>query len=301
MDWTPPAPELVRERLPQIEALSAAIHQGGFKAVYRAVIGGQTEALKLVKIPPIQNTAEAEAFRREMIGRVRREVEALGKCRSPEIVKLGSVAAVDVVIASGDYVVYSEEFIEGKNLGEVIAEHGPKPPEDELRKLFVSLLTAIKELWSYGYVHRDIKPANIVKSPRSEREFILLDLGIAFSIRETALTFNPNERLVASFRYLAPEMMSFGFRETLAFRSDLYTTALTVFEYASQQHPLARSQDDMMRTISRALHQPATPLKRLCPDLGDQLCRTIDQMLKKKPALRPANLDMLIAQFKPTS
>src|SRR6266496_2926855 len=144
MEWTPPAPELVRERLPQIEFLSAAIHQGGFKAVYRAMIAGDAEALKVVKIPPIQNTAEAEAFRREMIGRVRREVEALGKCRSPEIVKLGSIAATDVVIAADDYVVYSEEFIDGKNLAEVIAEHGPKPPEDELRKLFRSLLTAIK-------------------------------------------------------------------------------------------------------------------------------------------------------------
>jgi hypothetical protein len=50
----------------------------------------------------------------------------------------------------------------------------------------------------------------------------------------------------------------------------------------------------MMRTISRALHQPAESLSKLRADLSVELCQTIDQMLKKKPALRPANLNLLI-------
>jgi serine/threonine-protein kinase len=228
---------------------------------------------------------------------VRREIEALAKCQRPEIVKLGQIPATDIVIQNEDYIAYTEEFLEGKNLGEIIAAKAPKPDEQELRTLFVSLLAAIKELWGHGYVHRDIKPLNVIKHNQPDRPFVLLDLGIAFSIRETALTFNPNERIVASFRYLAPEMMNFGFRENLDYRSDLYTAALTVFEYAVQQHPLARSQDDMMRTISRALHQPPTPLKQARPDLSDFLCQTVDQMLKKKPALRPANLNLLITQL----
>lgn len=297
MSFVPPQPDLIRAALPAIESLSAVLHQGGFKAVYRAVVGGKTEAFKLVKIPKTQNTAEAEAFRREMIGRVRREVEALSRCQRPEIVKLGGVPTSDVVIQGEDYIAYAEEFVEGHNLGEIIAAGGAKPGEAELRMLFVALLNGIKELWSLGYVHRDIKPLNVIKHTNPARQFVLLDLGIAFSIRETALTFNPNERIVASFRYLAPEMMNFGFRESLDYRSDLYTAALTVFEYAAHQHPLARSQDDMMRTISRALHQPPTPLKQTRPDLRDFLCQTVDQMLKKKPALRPANLNLLISQL----
>ena len=297
MSFVPPQPDLIRAALPALEALSPPLHQGGFKVVYRATVGGRTEALKLVKIPQTQNTAEAEAFRREMIGRVRREVESLARCQRPEIVKLGQVPASDIVIQGEDYIAYTEEFVEGQNLGEIIAAGGAKPGELELRKLFVALLVGIKELWSHGYVHRDIKPLNVIKHTNPQREFVLLDLGIAFSIRETALTFNPNERLVASFRYLAPEMMNFGFRENLDYRSDLYTSALTVFEYAAHLHPLARSQDDMMRTISRALHQPPTPLKQARPDLSDFLCQTVDQMLKKKPALRPANLNLLISQL----
>jgi serine/threonine protein kinase len=127
------------------------------------------------------------------------------------------------------------------------------------------------------------------------RQFVLLDLGIAYSIQETALTANPGERMpLATYRYLAPELMNPNFRDTIDYRSDLYTAAMTVFEYAAQRHPLAQDRDDMMRTISRALHQPAKPLGELRADLSTGFCQLIDQMLKKKPALRPANLNLLI-------
>ena len=131
-----------------------------------------------------------------------------------------------------------------------------------------------------------------LKAPN--REFVLLDLGIAFAVNETALTANPSERIVATYRYLAPEMLNPNFRDTIDYRSDLYTAALTVFEYAAQAHPLAQDRDDLMQTISRALRQPPTPLKSLRSDLSDEFCRTIDQLLKKKPALRPGNLNLLI-------
>jgi hypothetical protein len=52
-----------------------------------------------------------------------------------------------------------------------------------------------------------------------------------------------------------------------------------------------------MRTISRALHQPATPLASHRNDLSPGFCQIIDQMLKKKPALRPANLNALIQRM----
>ncbi len=93
------------------------------------------------------------------------------------------------------------------------------------------------------------------------------------------------------------EMMNPAFRETIDYRTDLYTAAMTVYEYAAQTHPLAQGRDDLMRTISRALHQPAMPLASHRNDLSPGFCQIIDQMLKKKPALRPANLNALILRM----
>jgi serine/threonine protein kinase len=294
MSFEPPSDNLIRRAFPQIENLSL-LDKGGFKAVYQIRVGGKTEAFKLILIPLYAGNPDADSLRQEMIGRVRREVAALASCIGPEIVKLGSLPLTDVKIGDADYVTYSEEFLGGSDLWKLLDSVAPEPAEGELRLLFATLLKAIRELWSHGFIHRDIKPKNVMKTNNVARQFVLLDLGIAYSVQETALTANPGERMpLATYRYLAPELMNPNFRETIDYRSDLYTAAMTVFEYGAKRHPLAQNKDDLMKTISRALHQPAEPLAKLRLDLSASFCQTIDQMLKKKPALRPANLNMLI-------
>lgn len=287
----------LQQALPQIQNL-ALLDTGGFKAVYRITLGRPTEALKLIQIPPSDGTTDSEAFKREMIGRVRREIEALGRCTGPEIVRLGTLALTPLTINAVDYVAYSEEFLEGSDLWKLLTSGAAKPTEQELRLLFATLLKAIREVWALGYVHRDIKPKNVMKLNNAARQFVLLDFGIAYSVQETGLTANATGRMpLATYRYLAPEMMNPAFRETIDYRTDLYTAAMTVYEYGAQAHPLAQSRDDLMLTISRALHQPATPLANHRNDLSPGFCQIIDQMLKKKPALRPANLIALIQRM----
>ena len=292
-----PTNAAIQQALPQIQSITM-LDTGGFKAVYRVTIGGQTEAFKLIQIPTSDGSIDADAFKREMTGRVRREVEALSRCKGPEIVRLGTLALTPVTISAVDYVAYSEEFLDGSDLWKLIIAGGAKPTETELRLLFLTMLRAIREVWALGYVHRDIKPKNVMKLNNTARQFVLLDFGIAYSVQDTGLTANPTARMpMATYRYLAPEMMNPTFRETIDYRTDLYTTAMTVYEYAAQRHPLAQDRDDLMHTISRALHQPATPLATHRPDLSAGLCQTVDQMLKKKPALRPANLNALISRM----
>lgn len=297
MSFEPPSDDLIRQAFPQIQSI-APLDKGGFKAVYRIGIGGKTEAFKLILIPAYAGYPDADSLRQESIGRVRREVAALARSVGPEIVKLGSLPLTAVKIGEADYVAYSEEFLEGDDLLKLLISGMPKPSEDELRLLFATLLKAIRELWGHSYIHRDIKPKNVMKLNNAARQFVLLDLGIAYSVQETALTANPGERMpLATYKYIAPEMMNPNFRDTIDYRCDLYTAAMTVFEYGAQHHPLAQDKDDLMRTISRALHQPAVSLAKLRPDLSAEFCQTIDQMLKKKPALRPANLNLLIKRM----
>ena len=85
-----PTNAAIQQALPQIQSITM-LDTGGFKAVYRVTIGGQTEAFKLIQIPTSDGSIDAEAFKREMTGRVRREVEALSRCNGLEIVKLGTL------------------------------------------------------------------------------------------------------------------------------------------------------------------------------------------------------------------
>jgi serine/threonine protein kinase len=275
----------------------AEIDRGGFKVVYRATVGANTEMFKLVCLPVIGKTdEERQAYRNESLGRIRREIQLLGKCQSPELVKLGSIAPQLTTIGGQEYVGYSEEFLPGDNLGKLIRNRGQKPSEQEAKRLMLTLLKAIQELWGvHRTVHRDIKPANVMKLPDPDRPFVLLDLGIAYGLLETGLTHDGGAPCTP--RYLAPEMARPDFRRDLDYRSDLYTTALTVFEYSAQMHPLAKTRDDLIQTISRALHQAPRRFRDERPDFSESFCDLVDQMLKKKPQLRPSDLNALIAEM----
>ncbi|MCX7425751.1 MAG: serine/threonine-protein kinase [Planctomycetia bacterium] len=300
MSREPLPPAVLKDYVPGLTSVEPCFAAGGFKWVYRAVVENRVEALKVLEMRRIDDPDEelAEAFLREQYARILREIEALGKCRVPDIVKLGRIAPIEFEVTGTHYLAYSEEFLDGSDLWQLIRSRREHPPLNEVVELFLSLLRCIDELWGRGYVHRDIKPGNIIKTGLADRPFVLLDLGIAFAVNEASLTTRPEDRLpLATYRYLAPEMMQPDFRNRIDYRTDLYTAGMTVYEYAAGRHPLAVDENDLMHTISRALRQPPTPLERHRPDLPVELRRLIDGMLKKKPALRPANLRMLFEKL----
>ena len=302
MNSDPLLPAQLLEQIPGLHAVEPCFDRGGFKWVYQATVQGRKEALKVLAMRAVTDPAVdpdlAEACLREQYARVRREVQALAKCNVPEIVKLGAISPIEFEIGGTHYLAYSEEFVEGADLWKLIRGPRDLPPLSELISLFVSLLRCVQELWRHGYVHRDIKPHNVMRTNDEARRFILLDLGIAFAVNETSLTFRAEDRMpMATYRYLAPEMLRPDFRDRIDYRTDLYTTGMTVYEYAAGRHPLARDADDLMHTISRALRQPPTPLRQHRPDLPTDFCVLVDGMLKKRPALRPANLRMLFQRL----
>ncbi len=298
MPLPPSALDKLIQAIPEIQNLTLIDGTGGFKAVYRAQVNGNDEALKLIQIPDYPGHSDPDALRQELITRVRREVSILGRCQSPTIVKLGSLPLREITVDAERYLVYTEELLNGDNLWKILNSGGAKPDLGELKQLFATLIKAITELWGLdGTIHRDIKPQNIIKLNEPARPFVLLDLGIAYVVNETGITLDPSHRAPMTYRYMAPEMGHPNFRDTFDFRTDIYTAGLTVFEYAAQQHPIADSKDDALRTMSRALRQLPKSLKDFRSDLPPQFCARIDQTLKKLPALRPNNLQTLLAEM----
>jgi serine/threonine protein kinase len=265
---------------------------GGFKVVYKALVSGKIEAVKLVQIPSDESD---ETIRDENLRRIARELDILSRCTSPYLVKLGSIAPRTCEINALEYMVYSEEYIPGDSLREIIL-NDYRPTRQELAELGSCTLKAIRELALMNVIHRDIKPDNIIRTNDPIRPYVLLDLGIAFQVGGTRITRN-SARIPGTLYYIAPEMLDQGFRQNLDYRADLYTVALTLYEFASGDNPFAHRSDPQFTTLYRIKTQRPKPLREHRTDLPAEMCRLIDQLMRKLPALRPANLGQLIEEM----
>jgi serine/threonine protein kinase len=171
-----------------------------------------------------------------------------------------------------------------------------RPAWQELAELGVCILRGVRELTLMNVIHRDIKPDNIIKTDDPVRPYVLLDLVIAFQIGGTPITRN-SARIPGTLYYIAPEMLDQGFRQNLDYRADLYTAVLTLYEFASGDNPFAQRGDPQFTTLYRIKTKRPRPLRELRNDLPVEMCSLVDQLMRKLPALRPANIDQLIKEM----
>lgn len=271
--------------------------KGGFKAVYIAKINSTKEALKLAFIPSLNDDEETgeKIINEEYIKRIVREVSILEKCSCKYIVKLGILKPTSITIKENNYVAYSEEFIEGTTLAQLIRDKY-KPDEKELRILAICLLECVYSIWNdIKIIHRDIKPLNIIKTAHTDRPFVLLDFGIAYVLNETQITIDASKRWPpGTFSNLAPEMFQPKFRDSIDYRSDLYNIGLTLYEYATGTQPFFKAFTTEIATAYDIVNKPPQPIEELRGDLSSDISVIINQLLKKIPAVRPGNIKQLI-------
>ena len=279
-----PADRDIRTAFAELTSLTY-LKSGGFKHVYEATANGYREAFKLLSFPKSAPNPLAQQNRLESINRVDRELRLLQQNLCPELVRLGSLSPVMRDINGVDYLGYTEEFLDGPSVQDLI-DAKRRPDQTQLVQLTTALVKAVEALWSKGYVHRDIKPLNILCHSDPARPFVLLDLGIAYDINEPGLTVNP-ANIPTTLPYMPPEMIDPKFRDNLDFRADLYAIGITVFEFASNSHPLQITNPNPIQTISRILKASPTKMADVRSDLDPRFSSLVDQLVKKKPLLRP--------------
>jgi len=262
---------------------------GGFKAVYRMETETGPEAIKAVYVPPSGDEDE-DAIRAQLIARAEREIDALGRCASSCLVKLGSLQPKLHTIEDHDYLIYSEEFLPGKSLTGWIGKD-PPPSYDQLLLVFRSLIDLIRSLSGTGFLHRDIKPGNVMDTDLDDRPYVVLDLGIAFKMHGTELTRGGTPP--GTLRYMAPELLRPDYKDVMDFRCDLYAAGLTVYVVASGCHPFAPCPEHDYATVYRIMNQHPRSLAELRPDLPIGFCAIIDRCMRKKPALRYSRLNLV--------
>ncbi|ABF43235.1 serine/threonine protein kinase [Candidatus Koribacter versatilis Ellin345] len=193
------------------------IGNGGMGEVYkvRHTISQRTEAMKVL--------LSGAARRPEVTDRFVREIRVLANLNHPNI------AALHTAFHHEDQLIMVMEFIEGKNLSEMLSTG--MVLRDSVAYIRQAV-TALAYAHSQGVIHRDIKPSNIMIN--SAGQVKLLDFGLALmSTPDPRLTSSGS--LLGSVHYISPEQIR---GETMDARSDLYAVGVTLFEVITGRLPI---------------------------------------------------------------
>ena len=177
--------------------LGRRIGSGGMGDVYLA-------EHQLLKRPcAVKLIRPGELKKAGTIKRFEREVRINATLSHPNIVEIFDYGRTE----DGVYY-YVMEYLPGLSLAELVARHGPLPPERAVY-LLRQVCLALHEAHEAGVIHRDIKPSNIFAARRGGRDDVakLLDFGLVQPVPPTHLSADPSRvgQIVGTPLYISPE------------------------------------------------------------------------------------------------
>jgi len=224
---------------------------------------------------------------REVVERFQREARAAAKIRSEHVVRVSDVGQLDKGVP---YIVM--EFLEGRDLGELLQRRGVLPIPLAVDYL-LEACEALAEAHAAGIVHRDLKPANLFLARQADDSEIVkvLDFGISKQILpESALQSNPSltktTDVFGSPTYMSPEQLKAS-RDVDA-RSDIWSLGVILYELLAGKPPFGGG--TVAEIFGAILHRPAPRLREQRKDAPPELERLLLRCLEKDAANRVQNV-----------
>jgi serine/threonine protein kinase len=169
------------------------------------------------------------------------------------------------------------EYVKGKDLHEMVKDHGPLDLEQAARYT-AQAAEGLTHAHERDLVHRDIKPANLLKTDNGEVK--ILDLGLALVNQEDteSLTVLYNEKVMGTADYLSPEQAVNS--HEVDHRADIYSLGCTLY-YLITGHP-PFNKGTLAQRI--AMHQTQDPpdIRESRPECPAALVDICQRMMEKK-------------------
>jgi serine/threonine-protein kinase len=223
-------------------------------------------------------------LRSDIVARFEQEGRAAAKLKSEHVARVIDVGEEQKV----PYMVM--EYLEGKNLEELVAARGPLPFE-EAADFVIQACEGITEAHARGIIHRDIKPANLFVVERKDGwpTVKVLDFGIS----KAALTASMEAlgeksgrvktvSLLGSPYYMSPEQL----RSTkdVDRRTDVWSLGVVLYELLTGKTPFEAG--DFISLAREIFDKPAPKLRERRPEAPAELEAVLDRALTKDPATR---------------
>ncbi|MFN2588536.1 MAG: Stk1 family PASTA domain-containing Ser/Thr kinase [Actinomycetota bacterium] len=204
-------------------AVLEPVGSGGMAEVYRArdELLGRDVALKVLSDRLSRDKSFVERFRRE--------AQSAANLNHPNVVSLYDYGADD-----GAYYIVME-YIEGKSLGDMVAESGALLPE-RAAEIAADVAAALERAHSSGLVHRDIKPTNIMVTRSGQTK--VTDFGIARALGQSSdqTQMTQTGMVIGTAAYLSPEQAQ---GNPVDARSDVYALGCVLYEMVTGRPPFA--------------------------------------------------------------
>jgi serine/threonine protein kinase len=174
------------------------------------------------------------------------------------------------------------EFVDGQDMAALVRSQGRPLAVGQAGDYICQAAAGLAHAHAKGIIHRDIKPSNLLVN--REDSVKILDLGLAryTSGEASSVTEIHSETVLGTADYLSPEqaLNSRG----VDFRADIYSLGCTLYFSLVGHAPFAEG--TLAHRIAQHQSAEPQPLRKLRPEVPEDLVEACRRMMRKKPSDR---------------
>ncbi|QDV36120.1 serine/threonine-protein kinase [Tautonia plasticadhaerens] len=184
------------------------------------------------------------------------------------------------------------EYIEGRNVGQILGEVGRLPPS-LAASIVRQVAMGLEHARHKGLIHRDVNPQNILVTFDGVAK--LADLGLAIDLGDPDDVVTRDGATVGTFDYISPEQARHP--RSVDTRSDLYSLGCTLYHMITGRVPFAAASLPE-KLYAHQLQNPDPP-SSLVPGVPPALDAIVMRLMAKSPDDRFPNPQALAEALAP--
>ncbi len=265
------------------------IGQGGMGVVVAArhETLGEIVAIKLLHPSGAKDAVQIERFVRE--------ARATARIKSEHVVRVFDVGVDEPTGAP--FIVM--EFLEGRDLGQVLSNLGPLPMTMAV-DCIIQVCEALAAAHVLGIIHRDLKPSNFFLTHDGDGAPLVkvLDFGISKAIPQDGSAdprLTETKAVFGSPTYMSPEQIRSS--RNADERSDVWSLGVALFEMLTGRLPFCA--DNVAGMLASIIADAPVRVSSFVQHVPPELEEVIARCLEKEPSSRIASVTELALRLAP--